>query len=176
VCSIIMLSHPVLPVLRTTCHRTLIRPRPLVQGRGHSHTGRCGGGLILLCMLCGWLLLSVLLHWWQVTQDDWHYGRPRTYQTDARVGHNDSATPSHFTVWNLHGQIVVIEFPGGDARNAVSYLGPALPGTDQDLTPATVEFRDVNGDGKPDMVLLVQGTPFVFLNDGSRFHAPSAPS
>src|SRR5260370_1092932 len=36
--------------------------------------------------------------WWQHVQDDWTYGMPRTYQTDAVVGHNhdSSSHPSHF--------------------------------------------------------------------------------
>lgn len=47
-------------------------------------------GIALLVMILGWLTLSALGSWWQVQQDDWHYGRPRTFQTDAVVGHNDS--------------------------------------------------------------------------------------
>src|SRR6266446_10323345 len=32
--------------------------------------------------------------WWQGVQDRWTYGYPRTYQTDAVVGHNHDS-PSH---------------------------------------------------------------------------------
>ena len=46
-------------------------------------------GLALLLMLFGWALLTNVAHWWQVTQDDWHYGRPRTFQMDQVVGHNE---------------------------------------------------------------------------------------
>jgi hypothetical protein len=56
-------------------------------------------GVGMLAMLALWTLGSMLVNWWSVTQDDWHYGRPRIYQTDAVVGHNDSAAnPSHFVV------------------------------------------------------------------------------
>src|SRR6266566_7306178 len=48
-------------------------------------------GVGMLAMLALWVVGSLLLTWWQLTQDDWHYGRPRTFQTDAVVGHNDSA-------------------------------------------------------------------------------------
>lgn len=37
-------------------------------------------GLGMLLMLVAWLGLSLLIQWWQVHQDDAHYGRPRTIQ------------------------------------------------------------------------------------------------
>src|SRR6266487_4661311 len=49
--------------------------------------------------------------------DIWHYGYPRTYQTDAVVGHGDSlAHPSHFIAINLDGHLEVIELSGGDPK------------------------------------------------------------
>src|SRR5207302_4957551 len=76
-------------------------------------------GLALFIMIIGWLTFSALSSWWQVTQDDSHYGRPRTYQTDAVVGHNDSSTsPSHFIAMNLNRHVVVIEIPGGDSSKS----------------------------------------------------------
>jgi hypothetical protein len=40
------------------------------------------------------------------------YGTPRTFQIDARVGHEGaSQQPSHFIALNDQGQIEVIEFP-----------------------------------------------------------------
>src|SRR6266702_8787437 len=58
-------------------------------------------GMAMFTMLVGWVVLTMLSNWWQVTQDDWHYGRPRTYQSDIAVGHNDSAAnPSHFIALN----------------------------------------------------------------------------
>src|SRR2546421_326858 len=59
-------------------------------------------GVILLVMLIGWVVLSVSTGWWQIEQDDLHYGRPRTFQIDAIVGHNDAVTPTHFLAMNLH--------------------------------------------------------------------------
>ncbi|MBV9706141.1 MAG: hypothetical protein JO125_01880 [Chloroflexi bacterium] len=122
-------------------------------------------GVAMLVMLLGWFVLSALLSWWQVTQDDWHYGRPRTYQTDAWVGHNEHGMPSHFLALNLHGHSEVIEFPGGDATHAKVYLGPVLSGPGADLVPVTVSFKDVTGDGKPDMVMQMGEQTVVFVND-----------
>ncbi len=126
-------------------------------------------GLAMLVMTLMWGGLSALNSWWQVKQDDLHYGRPRTYQVDQVVGHNDAAAPSHFIALNLNRHIEVIEFPGGDPTKARIYIGPVLMGQGQDLAPATLEFRDVNGDGKLDMIVKVQDSRFVFINDNGSF-------
>jgi hypothetical protein len=127
-------------------------------------------GLGLCIMVMGYLLFGAVSAWWQGTVDGWHYGYPRTSQTDAVVGHHDSpANPSHFIAINLHSHIEVIEFPGGDVTHARVYLGPTLIGNEEDLAPVTLAFRDVNGDGKPDMIISVGGTIVVFLNDGGQF-------
>ncbi|GCE21923.1 hypothetical protein [Dictyobacter kobayashii] len=76
------------------------------------------------------LLLILLAQWmggWiATTSDDWHYGRPRTFQTDAYVGHEQTGQPSHFVALNIKGQIEVIELPGNDAARARIFIGPAL--------------------------------------------------
>lgn len=127
-------------------------------------------GMAMLIMLIGWVLLTMLMSWWQVTQDDWHYGRPRTFQTDIVVGQSDSATnPSHFMVINLHRHIQIIEFPGGDSSKARIYMGPTLVGPEQDLAVVTLTFKDVNGDGKLDMIVNVQDSHFVYINDNGQF-------
>lgn len=132
-------------------------------------------GLAMIIMIVGWIAFTALANWWQVTQDDWHYGRPRTFQTDVVVGHNDSATrPSHFIALNLNRRIQIIEFPGDDSSKAKIYLGPVLIGQGQDLAVVTLSFKDVNGDGKPDMIINVQDSHFVFINDGGAFR-PTRP-
>lgn len=127
-------------------------------------------GVAMIVMLVGWMLLSMLLNWWQVTQDDWHYGRPRTFQTDMVVGHNDSvANPSHFMALNVRRHVEIIEFPGGDSAHAKVYVGPLLIGPGQDLAVVTLNFKDVNGDSKLDMIVNVQGSHFVFINENGAF-------
>lgn len=127
-------------------------------------------GLSMFIMIIGWLMFSALSNWWTITQNDWQYGRPRTYQVDAVVGHGDSkANPSHFLAINLNRQIVVIEIPGGNAAKTRIFNGPTLIGPGQDLTPVTLTFQDVNHDGKLDMVINVQDTHFVFLNVNGTF-------
>ena len=129
-------------------------------------------GIAMFVMILGWIAFNALSNWWQVTQDDWHYGRPRTYQVDMVVGHNDSSTnPTHIIADNLNRHILIIEIPGGDSSKAKIYSGPTLIGPGQDLTPVTLTFRDVNGDGKLDMIVNVQDTHFVFLNRNGQFVA-----
>ncbi|HLX57478.1 MAG TPA: hypothetical protein VKR83_10660 [Ktedonobacteraceae bacterium] len=129
-------------------------------------------GVAMFIMIIGWVAFNAFSNWWQVTQDDWHYGRPRTYQVNAVVGHNDSAAnPSHFIAENLARHILIIEIPGGDPAKAKIYSGPILIGAGQDLTPVTLTFKDVNGDGKLDMIVNVQDSHFVFLNQNGEFVA-----
>ncbi len=131
----------------------------------------------LIAVIVGMLLMAALFvmlnsfgSWWQVHQDDVTYGRPRTYQVDAVVGHNDSpSNPSHFMFLNLNRHVVIIELPGGDTAHARIYNGPTLFGDGQNLTPVTAEFRDVNGDGRPDMIVHIQDQRLVFINDGTQF-------
>lgn len=132
-------------------------------------------GIAMFIMIIGWVIFSALGNWWQVTLDDWHYGRPRTFQIDAVVGHHDSSNnPSHFIAINLNRHVVIIELPGGDATKAQIYNGPILIGQGQDLTPVTLSFQDVNGDGKPDMIVTVQDSHFVFINENGGFR-PARP-
>jgi hypothetical protein len=130
-------------------------------------------GLALLIMLLGWYALSMLGTWWQTHQDDVTYGNPRTYQTDAVVGHADSPTsPTHIIAVNLNGNIIVIELPGGDAGKARSYAITAIPGN-QGNPPVKLVFQDINRDGKLDLVVQIgdpgQVVTVILFNNGTQF-------
>lgn len=150
---------------------------PASRRRGRSIHWSFIVGIAMLTMIVGWLSFSALSNWWTVTQNDWRYGRPRTFQTDAVVGHTDSpSNPSHFIAMNLNRHIIIIEIPGGDPSKARIYTGPTLIGPGQDLAPVTLTFQDVNGDGKLDMIVNVQDTHFVFLNIKGSFEPASGQS
>ena len=53
-----------------------------------------GIGMIVAVVLVS--LGQALIGWVGTTSDDLHYGRPRTFQTDAFVGHEAGTHPSHF--------------------------------------------------------------------------------
>jgi hypothetical protein len=126
-------------------------------------------GVVLSLVL--FMAASALGSWWTTYQNDLHYGRPRTYQFDAVVGHNDSPdNPTHFILINLNSHIEVIEIPGGDVSHTRIYTGPTLYGPGQDLTPVTGSIRMING--KADLVLTIQNQHFLFINNGTTFQAP----
>ncbi len=132
-------------------------------------------GVGVLATIVLWMFGVSAVAWGNQRYNDFRYGTPRTYQTDAYVGHNESTDhPSHFIAVNLNRQAIVIEFMGGDPSKSVNYVAPLyIEGDGGNLAPVTVDFRDVNGDKKPDMIIRVhlpnQDQPFVFINDGHRF-------
>jgi len=126
-------------------------------------------GIGMIAMLALWTLLTLAVSWWNTTWDDLHYGRPRTFQVDVVVGHNDSsANPSHFIALNLNGRIEVIEFPGGDASKARIYIGPQLYGNGDDLIPVTLSFVDVKGNHQPDMIIHFHEKGWLGFSDSEK--------
>jgi len=116
--------------------------------------------------------------WWQRVQDDWTYGMPRTYQTDAVVGHNhDSrAHPSHFVALNVRSQVEVFELPAGDPTKVHVFLGPMILGNSADQVVVTVSFADIDHDGTPDLILHYGGSEEIFYNKGGTFQVPGGKS
>jgi hypothetical protein len=153
---------------------TLPKPSRSTQGNVRRSRRRwhplvyLGAGMIGMLVL--WTLVTMAISWGKVTLDDLRYGRPRTFQVDAVVGHDDSpGNPSHFIAINLKGRIEIIEFPGGDGSKARIYLGPQLYDTGSDLVPVTLSFVDVSGNHHPDMILRFENTQLVFVNDNGGF-------
>jgi hypothetical protein len=131
-----------------------------------------GMGMILAVVLVS--LGQALIGWVSTTSDDLHYGRPRTFQTDAFVGHEAGTQPSHFIALNLQGRIEIIELPGGDAAHARIFVGPHLYGQNADLVPITLQFVDTRHNHHPDMLVLFQGTQLVFRNVQGTFEPASS--
>jgi hypothetical protein len=142
-------------------------PRPVRRKRRSPWPALIIGMLLMVSLVVG---CNALGSWWQMHQEDVTYGRPRTFQLNAVVGHDDSAVhPSHFIFLNLNGQVIIVEFPGGNAARAITYNGPTLLGNNASLIPITGSFKDVNGDGRPDMLVLIQSQTLVFINTGTAF-------
>jgi hypothetical protein len=130
----------------------------------------------LIVMIVGWWLLSWVANWWQGVTDNWQYGTPRTFQADHYVGLGDSpAHPDHFIALNLHGVIEVIQLNPQDHTKDAVYV---LTSVGNASLPASLSFRDVDGDGKMDVVVTIgDSNPYsiVLLNNGKTFQpAPSA--
>lgn len=120
---------------------------------------------IVLVMLC-----TFLFQWGENVWNDLQYGTPRTFQTDAFVGHEAGKTPSHFVALNLHGRVEIIELPGGDASHAHIYVGPQLAGPGADNIPVTLQFASDGHPKSPDMVVSFQHTQIIFHNQHGTFH------
>jgi hypothetical protein len=149
------------------------RARPADEIAPRRHKRRVPWLLFFFCICLALGLVASFnsfSSWLATKHDDDTYGRPRTWQHDAVVGHQDSAQhKSHFLFMNVDSRIVVIEFPGGDSAHPLIYNGPTLFGENGDLIPVTGEFQDINGDKKIDMLVKVQGETIPFINDGKQF-------
>lgn len=127
-----------------------------------------GVGMCLMVMLL--MLGQATVGWTETTLDSWRYGMPRTFQTDAYVGHEQNSTQaSHFIACNNRGRIEVIEFPGNDATHAHIFFGPQLSGNNADLIPVTLQFVDANHKGYPDMLVHVGDDTVRFSNTHQTF-------
>ncbi len=130
---------------------------------------------VAIAVLLLYLLTSTVVGWLGTKADDLQYGRPRTFQLDAYVGHDETVSnPSHFIVINLDHQVDIIELPGGDVSKARAISGPYLFGNGENLTPVRLEVRDVNGDNKPDLLVEIKSEQVVYINSGTDFHLMTA--
>jgi hypothetical protein len=129
-------------------------------------------GICLVIMVAFLAANTLIPQAYQKWHDDSIYGYPRTFQTDANVGH---AGTEHFIALNNQGTIEVLEIPGypSPANQTRSYIIVRLTNQGADLVPATLSFPDINGDGKPDMqVTVVDGSNpsvWVLFNNGTSF-------
>ena len=114
---------------------------------------------------------SAAINWVQVKADDMQYGRPRTMQVDAYVGHGETeGVPSHFIAMNLNRRVTILEMPGGDSTQAKAIVGPYLFGQGEDLTPVQLSAQDVNADGKADLLVTIKKEQLIYVNDGAGFN------
>lgn len=167
-------ARPVRPIRSTT---TAYDPPPTRKERRSVHW-LLYVGLGMIAALALWALSAAALTWGTNKYNDLIYGYPRTFQTDAVVGHNNdnARNPSHFIAVNLHGQVIIFELPGGDPAKSIVYPGPDLVGPGDDLLPVTLSFSDVNHDGLVDMVVHISDKNFVFYNNGKQFAPPNQTS
>lgn len=123
----------------------------------------------LLLLILGYLLLTPVFAWGQRRLDDVRYGYPRSTQVDGSVGQGGRGDPSHFIALNLHGQVSIVELPGGDPAKVRSINGPYLVGADGPFVVPRLSLADVNSDSKPDLLLQVREEVVVYINDNGSF-------
>jgi len=144
---------------------------PLIPRRLHT---AAYGVTLLLAALAVYAAISLLVSYVHIGIDDLYYGRPRTIQLDSFVGHDEPAGhPTHVIAMNLNRQVIVVELPGGDAGKTRTIVGPYLFGADADLTPVLPSLRDVDGDGRPDLLLDIRREQIIYLNKDGAFRLPT---
>jgi hypothetical protein len=127
-------------------------------------------GMVMFVMVLGWMLLTAASYWWQGKQDDWKYGRPRTFQVDQYIGHGDTPDhPDHFIAINTGGEIQVIEMNPQSPK--YDHIYPITPISDSTI-PVFLSFEDTNHDGKLDMLVTIgysSSYTVILLNNGTQF-------
>jgi hypothetical protein len=174
-------SYPALP---QAASRQLVVGVPTRGKRGHHATPLRQVGFLLLFVsivlaltIALQMALPLITPWLDTELDDLRYGRPRTFQIDAWVGHGNAKDPnSHFIAENLGGRAIVLEFPGDDPTHGRIYRGPFILGPDSALAPVTLSFADVNGDHLPDLIIHVGNKQVVFLNQKDGIFQPPKPA
>jgi hypothetical protein len=181
-----ILIVPVTPTARAsrTLQRKPSKARPHAQTRpatvpAHAQqspfalhwTVHCGLAMLVMVLL---LWIGQLVWMWGIqTYNDIHYGRPRTIQVDAFVGHEKGNIPSHFIALNNHGQIEIIEMPGDDASQARVFFAQHFSGPQADLIPVSLQFSDPQHTRHPDMIVSAQQSQVLFKNEHGTFVAAS---
>jgi hypothetical protein len=124
----------------------------------------------ILLLVLGYALLTPVFAWGQRRIDDLRYGVPRTVQLDGYVGHHEAdGAPTHFVAFNLHRQVSVLEFPGGDPAQVHVLTGPYLVGSDGEDVAPHLALRDNNGDGRDDLALQLRDEVVYYINDQDTF-------
>src|SRR3954468_19288920 len=132
------------------------------------------GVTLILAAAAIYVVVSLLLGKVSVLVDDLRYGRPRTTQIDAFVGHEQATgQPTHLMAINLNRQVMMIELPGGEAAKARTLSGPYLFGANEALTPLQLHLQDLDGDGKLDLLLDIRQEQLVYLNRDGACRLPS---
>jgi hypothetical protein len=158
------ISHDVSYYDRPT--EELKRPPPRIAARPHRMSFRAFFVTGMLITLTLWALaIYVVIPWWNGIVDQWHYGDAKVFLTGADVGHGGY---SQFLADDNAGMIVVVEIVN---QKYTVYSATTLVGTNADHRIVTLDIRDVNNDGKLDVVVNVEGMnmPIVLLNNGKSF-------
>jgi hypothetical protein len=124
-------------------------------------------GLALVALL---VLLQQVATWGQRRVDDLRYGFPRTVQIEGVVSPSDTPqTPTHVIALNLRGQVSVLVLPGSDASKLQTLAGPYIVGSDGAYAVPQPSLKDVNDDGRADLLVNIRGETVVYVHENGTF-------
>lgn len=129
-------------------------------------------GLVVTQLL--WVGITQLVSWGTNELNTLKYGDPRTFQIDEVVGGDDSTRhPSHFLAVNLRGQVTILGFPAGDPGRVRVLATTSILSPNAAQAVVTLAFIDVNHNGRPDMLIYIDGVESVLVNDQGTFRPPT---
>jgi hypothetical protein len=120
-----------------------------------------------------WSFLAVA-DWCIDLSNTYHYGPTRTTVVSGVFGHHDSpSNPTEVVAVNLNGTVLIEEVPGADVSKARVYpTSLSIIGEKAAKIPVLLTVKDVNGDGKLDVQIVIpgqQGTTLELINKGNDF-------
>jgi len=151
------------------------RPSRLIGTRVHQRVNVTFYGVtLLLAAVVVYVVVGMVFDKGRVLYDDLRYGRPRTDQLTAFVGHNEvDGIPTHLMAMNLNRQVVIVEMPGSNPSETRTITGPYLFGANEDLTPVKLSLEDVDNDKVLDLLVDVRQEHIVYLNHDGIFRLPT---
>lgn len=124
------------------------------------------GAVIVLGVVCFWTFIVIPTS--QHISDQWNYGNAHVSEADATI----NGRSERFIAFDDNGHITIIEIPDNHPEKSRIYQAAQLVGDSGMSRIVTVAFRDMNHDGKVDLVVSVEGEAgyIVLFQTSNGFH------
>jgi len=111
-------------------------------------------------------LTGVVFPWVRGIENHWAYGQDGVFHVQVYLHQGDSPdNPSDLYAYLSHGLVVVTVVQDGQAK----VYPLTFSGTNPSGYLVTLEVRDLNGDGKPDVLVHVGELAVPMYNNGKEF-------
>ncbi|MFL5692204.1 MAG: FG-GAP repeat domain-containing protein [Ktedonobacteraceae bacterium] len=111
-------------------------------------------------------IAGVAMPWVQGLENHWTYGQDGVFHMQAYLKQGDTPdNPSDLYAYIAHGVVVVTVVQDGSVKT----YPLIVQGSSTSGFLVTLEVRDMNGDGKPDILVRVSGLTVIMWNNGTLF-------